>query len=264
MNIVYGLFIAFSMYSKIPVPRVDWTGKRLRYVMCWFPLVGVVCGLILWLWFSFAWHFSIHPACAGMIGCCIPLWVSGGIHMDGFLDTVDARSSYGDREKKLAILKDPHTGAFAIIGGAAYLVFYCACMIQLFADGAEPGGRQIAMAFCAVFALERAFSGLAVASFPCAKDSGLARTFSDGAQKRTVIVVLVIWILALLLGVGMVCGLVAAGLVFLTAMGTFFYYRYVSMKEFGGITGDLAGWFLQLFEAAALAALAAGARWIVG
>ena len=117
MNIIYGLFIAFSMYSKIPVPRVDWTGKRLRYVMCWFPLVGVVCGLILWLWLSFAWRFSIHPACAGMIGCCIPLWVSGGIHMDGFLDTVDARSSYGDREKKLAILKDPHTGAFAIIGG---------------------------------------------------------------------------------------------------------------------------------------------------
>ena len=78
------------------------------------------------------------------------------------------------------------------------------------------------------------------------------------------IVVLVLWILALLLGVGMVCGLMAAGLVFLAAMGTFFYYRYVSMKEFGGITGDLAGWFLQLFEAAALAALAAGARWMVG
>ena len=61
MNGFYGLLIAVSMYSKIPVPRVEWTGPRLRYVMCWFPMVGVICGLVLWLWFSLAWHLEIHP-----------------------------------------------------------------------------------------------------------------------------------------------------------------------------------------------------------
>ena len=200
MNGFYGLLIAVSMYSKIPVPRVEWTGPRLRYVMCWFPMVGVICGLVLWLWFSLAWHLEIHPVCAGMAGSCIPLFISGGIHMDGFLDTVDARSSYGDREKKLEILKDPHTGAFAIIGALVYMVFYCACMIQLFYDGIEPEGRRMAAAFCLVFALERAFSGLSVAIFPCAKSSGLARTFSDGAQKKTVVWVLAGWIFVLVMG----------------------------------------------------------------
>ena len=79
MNGFYGLLIAVSMYSKIPVPRVEWTGPRLRYVMCWFPMVGVICGLVLWLWFSLAWHLEIHPVCAGMAGSCIPLFISGGI-----------------------------------------------------------------------------------------------------------------------------------------------------------------------------------------
>ena len=43
-----------------------------------------------------------------------------GIHLDGYADTIDAISSYGDREKKLQILKDPHTGAFAVIGLCVY------------------------------------------------------------------------------------------------------------------------------------------------
>ena len=50
------------------------------------------------------------------------LLVTGGIHLDGFMDTTDARSSYGDREKKLAILKDSHVGAFAVIGCSFYLI----------------------------------------------------------------------------------------------------------------------------------------------
>lgn len=263
MNGFYGLLIAVSMYSKIPVPRVEWTGPRLRYVMCWFPMVGVICGVVLWLWFSLAWHLEIHPVCAGMAGSCIPLFISGGIHMDGFLDTVDARSSYGDREKKLEILKDPHTGAFAIIGAVVYMVFYCACMIQLFYDGVEPEGRRMAAAFCLVFALERAFSGLSVAIFPCAKSSGLARTFSDGAQKKTVVWVLAGWIFVLVMGTGAISGFLAAALTLITGGVIFLYYRHVSEKEFGGITGDLAGWFLQLFEAAVLAALTAGARYLL-
>ena len=51
--------------------------------------------------------------------------------MDGFLDTVDARSSCQDRQRKLEILKDPHTGAFAVIGGGVYLLIYAAVFSTL-------------------------------------------------------------------------------------------------------------------------------------
>ena len=260
MDVIYGLFIALSMYSKIPVPVLEWKKSRLRYVMCWFPFVGLVCGLLLWLWLWLAGRLEIHPGAAGLVGSCIPLWVTGGIHMDGFLDTVDARSSYGDKEKKLKILKDPHTGAFALIGGGVYLLFYGACMIQLGADMSFEKGRLAAAAFWLVFPLERAFSGLSVACFPCAKDSGLARTFSDGASKGTVSAVMVLWILACFGIMAVISGMLPFIVTMAFGLGIYGYYWQMSKKEFGGITGDLAGWFLQMFELACLAALTISAR----
>lgn len=256
MNLWYSFWIALSMYSKLPAPSLEWTKPRMRYVMCFFPVVGNVCGIFLMLWFRFSLWRGIGAVPAGLVGACIPILVTGGIHMDGFLDTVDARCSYGDRDKKLEILKDPHTGAFAIIGACVYMLLYAGCMVQLFTEGRGEGGRLI-KAFCLIFPLERAFSGLSVVWFPCAKDSGLARTFADSAARRVTLAVLLFWIGGaggLLLAVSLPLGLLALG----AGTGVFLYYWWMSKREFGGITGDLAGWFLQSFELAALAVLALG------
>ncbi|MCD8323673.1 MAG: adenosylcobinamide-GDP ribazoletransferase, partial [Clostridiales bacterium] len=43
--------VAFSMYSKIPVPQIKWTKENMRYALCFFPLVGVVTGALVWLWY---------------------------------------------------------------------------------------------------------------------------------------------------------------------------------------------------------------------
>lgn len=257
MNLWYSLLIALSMYSKIPVPTVEWTKPRMKYAMCFFPAVGAVCGAALLLWFDFARRRGLGGGAAGLLGTCIPVLITGGIHMDGFLDTLDARSSYGNREKRLEILKDPHTGAFAIIGACVYFLLYAGCLIQLFEAGSGEEGRKGIAAFCLIFPLERALSGLSVICFPCAKDSGLAHMFSDSAAKRITGFVLLVWIggiSGLLLDIDWKTGLLllAAGL------GVFLYYRRMSKREFGGITGDLAGWFLQVFELVLLAVLALG------
>ncbi len=55
MNGLYSCIIAISMYSKIPMPNVEWSEDRMRYVMCFFPLVGIVQGAALGLWLHFAW-----------------------------------------------------------------------------------------------------------------------------------------------------------------------------------------------------------------
>lgn len=46
MNLFCSLAIAFSMYSRIPMPTVAWTKERMKYAMCFFPLIGVVIGAI--------------------------------------------------------------------------------------------------------------------------------------------------------------------------------------------------------------------------
>lgn len=62
------------MFSKIPVPRADWDKENMRYMMCFFPLIGVVIGVllqglgILWhlalLWRYYAGSFVCAAACS--------------------------------------------------------------------------------------------------------------------------------------------------------------------------------------------------------
>ena len=66
---------------------------------------GSIYGMFLLL----SWLLPGSFLAAGIL-LAVPIFITGGIHMDGFMDTCDARASYGDREKKLAILKDTHTG----------------------------------------------------------------------------------------------------------------------------------------------------------
>ena len=188
------------------------------------------------------------PGAARAAGfCLIPVWVTGGIHLDGYADTCDALSSYGDREKKLEILKDPHCGAFAVIRLCSYFAAYlmlCACV--------QFTPRTGALWTLALMG-ERMLSGLAVAAFPLAKNTGLAHTFATAADRRTVCRVLAAGCLLWAVGILALGGwalLLAAGLVFAR-------YHRVAVRQFGGTTGDLAGWFLQKCEIWMLAALAA-------
>ena len=117
--------IAFSTYSKIPMPHFKWDPKALQYSMCAFPLVGAVIGageFAIWYLFGFLLQWS--EVFTAALLTIFPILITGGIHMDGFLDTVDAKSSYKSKEEKLQILKDPHTGAFAIIRGCLYFLIY--------------------------------------------------------------------------------------------------------------------------------------------
>ena len=174
----------------------------------------------------------------------IPAAVTGGIHLDGFADTVDALSSYGDREKKLQILKDPNTGAFAVIGLCAYFLASAALW-------SEADGGLLPVIACS-YMLSRSLSGISVVSFPAAKNSGLLRTFRDGAQKLRVRTVLILWACACA-GIMLYLSWRQAAVMIPTALLVFFYYYRMSRKQFGGTTGDLAGYFLQLCELAMLA-----------
>ena len=131
MNGFYSLLIAVSMYSEVPVPSVNWTRERMGYVMCWFPIVGIFCGIALIIWIEVGNLFHLSPEMTGIVAAVVPLLVTGGIHMDGFLDTCDALSSYGEREKKLEILKDPHVGAFGVIACGLYLLICAGVMCEL-------------------------------------------------------------------------------------------------------------------------------------
>ena len=239
MTVLRAVGMAFALYSRIPVPPLDWESGARRYTLYAFPLVGLAVGggLLLWTWLAGALGLGQLLWAAGMTA--IPLLITGGIHLDGFCDVCDALASHQSRERKLEIMADPHVGAFAVIGCSFYLILSAGAWSEIDAKGIV----VMAMAFV----LERAFSGLAAVNFKGARKDGMLTAFREPARKRTVTVVLAaeavisaIVMCYLWLPVGLLCSL--------GAVLTFVYYYKMAMKEFGGTTGDLAGWFLQTCE----------------
>lgn len=172
--------------------------------------------------------------------------------MDGFLDTTDALSSYGDQEKKLTILKDSHVGAFAVIWNGVYLVLNVGAYSEIH-DILGGSKEKLIIMTCVsfVYILSRTTSALAAVTFPSATGKGAEKSslagFKQISAKTIVRIGLVTYMLAVF------CILITldkfAVLYMLAALGAvFFYYYRMSKKQFGGITGDLAGWYLQVCE----------------
>lgn len=260
MYLLKSLAAALSMYSKIPAPPVEWREENIKYAMCFFPVVGVIEGALQF----FAGYVLLRFVnCGNLLFAAIltllPVLVTGGIHLDGFADTSDALASWGSREKKLEILKDSHTGAFAVISLCCLFLFTAALWSE--APQSADSLRTLSAGSC-MYVFSRTLSGIAVVTFPAAKKDGLLRTFQDSAQKTKVRIVLLFWAAAS--GTAMCIMSPAQGAAMLGAAGlVFLYYYRICKKQFGGTTGDLAGYFLQLCELGMLAALilAGGGLW---
>lgn len=240
MHVLKSLCIALGMYSRIPVPRVDWTETDMKYALCFFPAVGVVEGILflgLWKLCKIAGFGALFRA---SLLTALPVFVTGGIHVDGFLDTMDALGSWQPRERKLEILKDSHTGAFAIIGGAVYFVLYLGAVSEI-------SGVREAVLIGMGFVLSRILSAGALVTLRGAKKEGMAYVFMSVAHKQITCSVLTMELI-LTAAAMCFCWLAGAVVMIVAAAGTWLYYRYMAYKEFGGITGDLAGFFLQICE----------------
>ena len=128
---IKSLLMAISTYSAVPVPQFEWKEENWKYAICWFPCVGIITGGITFLWIWIARISSMSMFLFASVAVCIPLLVTGGIHMDGYMDTVDALSSHQSVDKKLEILKDPNAGAFAVIYCGIYLLLSLGLFYQL-------------------------------------------------------------------------------------------------------------------------------------
>lgn len=244
--------IAFSMYSILPMPRVEWSRENMRHAFCFFPLVGAVIGGAVWGWRLLCGALQLGPAVFAAGAVVLPVFLSGGIHMDGFCDTMDALGSHQPPEKRLEILKDSRAGAFAVMGCCLYLVALFGLWWGLYTNGSAIG------ALCVGYILSRALSALSVVRFPLARPGGLAAQFSEASQRRVVAGALLAY---LLLGGGWLlwrAGWMAVAMLAAAGLG-FLGYRRMVRRQFGGVTGDLAGWYLQICEAAmAFAAVLTG------
>jgi adenosylcobinamide-GDP ribazoletransferase len=252
MNVIKSIAIAFSMYSRIPMPTFKWEDQDYKHAISFLPLVGAVIGILV----TVAAFFKELPVFVlTVILALIPLVITGGFHLDGFMDVTDARSSFAEKEKSLEIMEDPHIGAFAVIGlvklalawgGALYMV------VDSFSTGR---GRIGVYCYGISFMAVRALCGLWSILLTKAKDSGMLSREAGGAETCDIMLLMAQLVFAM--ATWAFADLVSC-LVCLGALGLFsVYYWRMCKKRFGGVTGDTAGYFVTMGELVVLVALAA-------
>lgn len=246
------LFIAFSTYSALPMPQREWREEDTARVLCFLPLVGLLPAVLLplWFWLARLWGLSaMLTACAGTV---LPLLITGGIHLDGFCDTMDALSSHQPPEKKRAILHDPRAGAFAVIACGCYLLLYAGLLAEI-----GSGGPALALGTGCV--LSRSCCALQVAHLRRYDDKGMLAAFSVPMDKKAVTAAGCLGIAAaaaFLLWLDWPTALLMLGAAALLSV----WFRHMVYAQFNGMSGDLAGWFIQTMELLLAAAIVIGGR----
>ncbi len=93
-------FMALSMFSRIPVPRIDFSKTNMKYILCFFPLIGAFSGIVQSVLFVIMKRFDMNPVFISAVITAVPLIVTGGIHMDGFMQIPPMQESHTETGKR--------------------------------------------------------------------------------------------------------------------------------------------------------------------
>jgi adenosylcobinamide-GDP ribazoletransferase len=209
----------------------------------WFPLVGLLIGLLL---LPIGWAALQIWGTLAAAALLVVIWavISGGLHLDGLSDTFDAVMSWRPRTRKLEIMKDSRIGAMGTLAIVAVLLL----KVTMLAETGALWWQGLLLAPL----LGRWADLCAIAWFPAAAEGGFGHAFHDQLRRSDVVVTTVLSVAASLLIAGMV-GLVAMLLVALT---TLLLGRWWT-QDLGGLTGDTYGALCELAEVVVLATIAA-------
>ena len=240
--------VTFARYSRIPMPHLDYREEDMVYSLCVFPWVGAVIGVVFTVVYRIAAKLALPSVATALILLAIPLLITGGFHFDGFLDVQDALASYRSPEEKRQILKDPHIGSFAVIRAILYVLLVLSGLLLIVES--ENALRSVQILSCGFFFV-RALCGWTILRFrPAKKEGMMAEEAGTAALGKTgnerILLVEIVVAGAFMIRISPVEAFAGIATVIVTGAWTL----WKSKKEFGGITGDTAGFFVTLCEGA--------------
>ena len=136
MNIIKAFFMAWGNFCSIPCPYRVWDDGCRRLMLAMLPVLGLLLG---GMWYGFArlllWLSFPQMLLAALL-TVIPFYISGFMHLDGFMDCCDAIFSRAPLEKRKEILKDSRVGAFAVVWTIVLFLMFFASVYSWLENGA--------------------------------------------------------------------------------------------------------------------------------
>lgn len=238
-NLINGFIMALSMFTILPVPYKVWKDEAVRHMMKLYPLVGIFVGVINYVVFRLTDYFNLSTILISALTMVTPFIITGMLHLDGFMDVCDALLSRRDKKEKVRILKDPNTGAFSVISLGILFIIDFASTYTLVEN------RTSIIGIIIIPIISRSLMGIMLLKKEAMKESSLGSYFKKGTTKVDILILYIFLIIAsglfMLLGIKFI--LVPLAMIIIAILSI-----EKSIKELGGISGDIAGYGLVLSE----------------
>ena len=229
-----------SMFCSLPFNGKEWDETCRPYMLIFLPMIGLEIGFLWVLIDCLTNYFAIPALIRGLILCGWPYVVTGFLHLDGFMDVVDAVCSWRPLERRREILKDSHVGSFAVV----WCVFLLLAGFSAFSS--MPGHAEMGVLLF-VPVVSRCCSALAVMKLKTMNTSQYANTTNYPKWHA--------WALDLILIVSItICGILW-GKVFLALLGALAGYAIALRKSYrslDGMNGDISGFCICISELCAV------------
>lgn len=241
--LLHSMLLTLQFFTAVPVHKeLQLNNRTVTGMLGFLPWTGAIGGAI-GMYLAFA--ISVYSDWSALFTAFIViLWMAiftGGLHLDGLIDTGDAFFSYRDTERRLEILSDSRVGAFGVITVLFLVLGKLVVLQELFSLDHPP--------FWAIFflpLLARVGMGLFFVMTPTSKESGLGYFFKKHTNPKVLVVSLIVTVLVAIAllwffvgewqaPIGLVAGLVIFVLL----------YRRWALKNFNGLSGDLLGAFIE-------------------
>ncbi|NLY37086.1 MAG: adenosylcobinamide-GDP ribazoletransferase [Tissierellia bacterium] len=215
--------LQLSLFTTLYSPNQEWNEKTYSRGIVFIPLIGLILGLMLYTSYYFLPVFLRGFTLVALY--CI---LSGGLHLDGFSDTLDGILARRGAVRALEIMKDPHLGTFGILGLFLLLIAYFSYFPLL--------GRNLIL----LPALGRFGGMLAGYRNSYARQEGMGKFFINSLHGNVIFIwMIILSILAYYLG--STCSLLSLNITFVYS---FFGGRWFK-NHLGGMTGDTVGFMIE-------------------
>ena len=231
---------ALSFLTIIPMPRRrEVSPEQLGGSIVYFPVVGIIIGLILaglyWLL-----HFVLPSAVvSGLLLACL-VGLTGGLHLDGFVDTCDGIASHKTPEARREVMRDSRAGALGMVG-------VCCLLIVKYVSLNSVPQNLMMTTLVLMPVVSRWAMVYAIFAHPYARPSGLGKVFKEMASRRRFVVATLV-ALAVVIALDRLPGLAIMFGVWVIVAAMAAYLE----RKFSGLTGDTYGAINEVAEVSVL------------
>lgn len=235
-----GIALAFQFFSVVPVRKeLPLEKKDVTAMYAGLPLLGALLGSAsLFIVFILRDYTEASPLLTAFLVVLFLAAATGGLHLDGLADVGDAYFSYQDRERRLEIMGDPRIGAF----GTMVLLF---AVLGKIIVAAEVIDELPLVLLILTPVLSRTGLLLLFSTTQSAKNNGLASFFRQRADVKWLLFAACLY---LFISAGLLIywlELVPAAVILLSFLFVLWVYRQWCLRQFGGVTGDLFGAYIE-------------------